>query len=88
MCISVNVATILDIFYGLVFSKHNVALGTSRLMTETDPVAENLCLKKTNTMGNVQNRKSHFEAVDSSVKSGFSCKIVCTISKQKVITFM
>ena len=56
MCISVNVATILDTVYRLVFSKHKVAVGTSYLMTETDTVAEKLCLKKTNTIGNVQNR--------------------------------
>jgi len=56
MCISVNVATIFDIVNRLVFSKHKVAVGTSYLMTEIDPVAEKLCLKKTNTMGNVQNR--------------------------------
>jgi hypothetical protein len=56
MYISVNVATIFDIVYRLVFSKHMVAVGTSHLMTEIDPVAEKLCLKKTNAMGNVQNR--------------------------------
>jgi len=31
---------------------------------------------------------SHFEAVGSSIKPGYSCQIVCTLSKQKVITFM
>jgi hypothetical protein len=56
MCISVNVATIFDIVYRLVFSKHKIAVGTSHLMTEIDPVAEKPYLKKTNTMGNVQNR--------------------------------
>jgi len=40
MCIPVNVATIFDIVYRLVFSKHKVAVGISHLMTEIDPVAK------------------------------------------------
>jgi hypothetical protein len=56
MCISVNVANIFGIVYSHVFSKCKVAVGTSHLMTEIDPIAEKLCFKKTNTMGNAQNR--------------------------------
>jgi hypothetical protein len=56
MCISVNVAIILGVVHRLVFSKHKVAVGTSHVMTEIDPVAGKLCLKKTNTSGKVQNR--------------------------------
>jgi hypothetical protein len=50
------VAIILGVVHRLVFSKHKVAVGTSCLMTEIDPIAEELCLKKTNTRAKVQNR--------------------------------
>jgi hypothetical protein len=40
MCVSLNVATIFDIVYRLVFSKHKVAVGISHLMTGIDSVAK------------------------------------------------
>jgi len=88
MCISVNVATILDIVYRLVFSKHLVAVGASHLMTEIDPVARKVVFEENTYNGKCAKSQSRFEAVDPGTKFGFSCQIVCTLSKPNVIILM